>query len=274
MVINHFFYLEPNQGMQHEKHFTTKIHESKTKSILESKRRKMIQEALNWSKGTLEDPHKHPITELPNSIEVFFLKPGKEVNNVKRPNPHDMTPVVGNYSYRLRFDEVWTYLSKISLFDFESFKATLTIIYRNAYLLDHVEISPGIIRYTPSQKIKNFLLDVDKKTNGISPFGLMGLLHFLDILGWNEDVKYHVENDRPTFSGQYKFSVGRINTLLTCIRVPYQASFFVKTCMDSKSKQDIDFMNLYTIMQQFAKSRGTCTPTREKLRDWLSPYLI
>jgi hypothetical protein len=98
--------------------------------------------------------------------------------------------------------------------------------------------------------------------------------HFLDILGWNEDVKYHIENDRPTFTGKYPYKVGRINTLLTCIRVPYQGSVFVRHCLEKfDSKRDIDFSLLYTIMQQFAKSRETCTPTQQQLIKWLSPYI-
>jgi len=235
----------------------------------------MIQEALSWSKGTLEKPQRHNICKLPNGVDIYFLKPGKEVNNISRPNPHDMTPVVGSPTHKLRFDEIWAFLSKMSMVDFESFKAVLTLVYRNAYLLDHVETKPGIIRYQPNEPIRNFINSVDSMAGQVSPFGLMGLLHFLDILGWNEDVKYHVESNRPTFSGHYNFNVGRINTLLTCIRVPYQASSFVKSCMDSfRTQKEIDFMNLYTIMQQFAKSRGTCTPTQEQLRNWLSPFIL
>jgi hypothetical protein len=261
--------------MENEKPFLINIQGAGSRKLVEIKRLKMIQEALKWSKGTFEKPDKHVISKLPNCLEVYFLKPGKETNNVTRPNPHDMMPVVGNPLHKLRFDEVWSFLSKISLVDFESFKAVLTLVYRNAFLLDHVESQTGVLRYQPSPKIIDFVSEVDKKAAGVSPFGLMGLLHFLDILGWNEDVKYHVENNIPTFSGRYDFKVGRINTLLTCIRVPYQASSFVKSCIDtSKVSKEIDFMNLYTIMQQFAKSRGTCTPTQEQLRNWLSPFII
>ena len=234
----------------------------------------MIQEALGWSKGTTTKPDKHLLTKLSNGMDVYFLKPGKEANNTKRPNPHDMTPIVCDTSYKLRFDEVWTALSKISLVNFEHFKAVLVVVYRNAYLLDHIESSPGMIRYQPKQQIHDILKSIEDEVGEVHPFGLMGLMHFLDILGWNEDVKYHVENNRPTFSGKYSFNVGRINTLLTCIRVPYQAAFFIKNCVESsKANKEIDFMDLFTIMQQFAKSRGTCTPTQKQLRDWLSPLI-
>jgi len=253
----------------------TKLQGSNTRSIWGEKREKRIREALNWESGTEDKPRKHIVTELSNGIEVYFLKPGKEVFNQKRPNPHDMFPVVGNPDIKLRFDDIWTYLSKISVINFENFKAVLTLIYRNAYFVDHVEKQYGIVRYEPSEEIIKCIDEIENNTGKVSPFGLMGLLSFLDILGWNEDMKYHVESNRPTFSGKYGFNVGRINTLLTCIRVPYQASDFVTHCIDSSNdRENIDFSRLYTIMQQFAKSRGTCTPTQQQLKEWLSPYVV
>lgn len=241
----------------------------------EPKRRKRIQEALGWGSGTRDNPRKHLVTTLPNGIDVCFLKPGKEVFSVRRPNPYDMTPVVGSPDKILRFDEIWSYLSKISVVNFDSFKAVLTLTYRNAYLMDHVEEEAGIIRYQPSEEIARCIDSMNDEIGDILPFGLMGFLHLLDILGWNEDVKYHTEHSRPTFSGRYNFKVGRINTLLTCIRVPYQASLFVRHVIDTiDNKRNIDFQLLFTIMQQFATSRGTCTPTQQKLIAWLSPYII
>lgn len=252
----------------------TKLQGAGSRKICELKRKKRILEAMAWEGGTLDNPIKHLVTMLPNNIEVYFLKPGKEVANVKRPNPYDMTPVVGNPEYRLKFEEIWSYLSKISVINFDSFKAVLTLIYRNAYLLDHVEKKGGIIRYEPGEDILRCINSINDEIGSLGPFGLLGLLHFLDILGWNEDMKYHIEHNKPTFRGKYSYKTGRINTLLTCIRVPYQASVFVIHCLEkANSKQDIDFSLLYTIMQQFAKSRGTCTPTQQQLLEWLSPYI-
>jgi len=252
----------------------TKLQGSSSRGACEIKRRKRILEAMAWESGTLDNPRKHLITTLPNNIDVYFLKPGKEVANVKRPNPYDMTPVVGSPEHRLKFEDIWSYLSKISVVNFDSFKAVLTLVYRNAYLIDHVEKQEGIIRYEPNEDIIRCINSIDKEIGGLEPFGLIGLLHFLDILGWNEDVKYHIEKDRPTFTGKYSYKTGRINTLLTCIRVPYQGSIFVKHCLEKfDNKRDINFSLLYTIMQQFAKSRGTCTPTHQQLVEWLSPYI-
>jgi len=252
----------------------TKLQGSTTRASWEDKRTKQIQEALSWEGGTEEKPKKHLVTILSNGIEVFFLKPGKEAKR-ERPNPHDMLPVVGSPDLRLKFEDIWSYLSRISVADSESFKIVLTLIYRNAYFVDHVEKQGGKIRYEPNQEITKCIEQITKDIGDFSPLGLIGLLDFLDILGWNEDVKYHVEDNRPTFSGKYNLKVGRINTLLTCIRVPYQASLFVAHCISkANDKKNIDFSLLYTIMQQFAKSRGTCTPTQQQLLEWLSPYLV
>jgi len=250
-----------------------------SRKLCEIKRSKRILEAISWESGTLDNPVKHVVTILPNNVEVYFLKPGKEVANVRRPNPYDMTPLVGRDGYRLKFEDIWSYLSKIALVDFNSFKAVLTLIYRNAYMLDHVEKNGGIIRYEPNKDIMGCINSINDQINNalgsVEPFGLLEFLHFLDILGWNEDMKYHVENSQPTFSGKYSFNTGRINTLLTCIRVPYQASVFVTHCLEkANNKTSINFSMLYTIMQQFAKSRGTCTPTQRQLIEWLSPYII
>jgi hypothetical protein len=166
-------------------------------------------------------------------------------------------------------------LSKISIVDFDRFKAVLTLVYRIAYFMDHVEAVDGIIRYKPNREVMRLIDTIDSEARASFPLRLIGLLHFLDLLGWNEDMKYHVEQGAPTFSGNYAINVGRINTLLTCIRVPYQASLFVAHCISkANDRNNIDFSSLFTIMQQFAKSRGTCTPTQQQLKEWLSPYIV
>lgn len=238
-------------------------------------RKKRIEEALSWSMGGREHPHRHIVTRLPDGLDVYFLKPGKEVFNERRPNPHDMTPLVGSGDERLRFDQIWSCLSKVSVIDFDAFKQVLTLIYRNAYLLDHVEVERGKLRYLPNEGVQGLIDEIQAKAGHVLPYGVLGFLHFLDLLGWNEDVKYHVENGRPTFEGHYGYKVGRPNTFLTCIRVPYQTSDFIKNVLiNSDDPENIDFQWGYDIMQQFAKSRGTCTPTLTKLKEWLDPYIV
>jgi len=253
--------------------FRTRIQSSNARATWEVKRAKRVRDALSWKGGTQENPRKYLVAILPNGLEVYFVKPGKEAKRMI-PNPQDMLPVVGNLNVKLKFEDVWRYLSRISVADFDDFRIALTLIYRSAYFLDHVVRKDDRVRYEPSQEIATYIDDIDRKARGVSPIGLMGLLSFLGILGWNEDTKYHVENNEPTFSSKYNPNVGRINTLLTCIRVPYQASLFVIHCIEKANDvKTIDFSLLYTMMQQFAKSRGTCTPTHRQLVEWLSPYV-
>lgn len=260
--------------MSYEDILRTELISGKPKSF-EEKRKKRIQEALDWESGTRDKPTKHVVTNLSDGIEAFFLKPGKEVFREKNPNPYDMTPFVGDSEKRLNFAEVWTELSKISIVNFDIFKAVLTLVYRNAYLIDHVELNDGEIRYRPNDKIRDCIKKMNKDIGNVLSQNLFDMLHFLDVLGWNEDVKYHTKNGIPSFEGKPDFNVGRVNTLLTCIRVPYQGSLFIIHVIEkSKNKNDIDFMLLYIIMQQFAKSRGTCVPTKQNLIDWLQPYIV
>ncbi len=253
----------------------TNIQGRSSKNFVLLKRKNRILEALSWSKGALEQPHKHVVTVLPTGTEVYFLKPGKEADpKRRRTNPHDMTPFVGNKDRRLKFDEIWADILRISATDFEGFKAFLTLVYRNAYMIDHVEVKPCIMRYQPVEPIVRIVERLEQLSRPGLPFGLMGLLNFLDVLGWNEDVKYHVESNRPEFKGKYTFDVGRINTLLTCIRVPYQTAEFIKNSRDAfQNKQEVDYLHICTVMQQFTTSRGTCTPTKRQLSSWLSPFI-
>ena len=261
--------------MSYPKEMYTRLQGFSSKNSCLQKRKQRILEALSWSKGTQERPHKHRVATLSSGAEVYFLKPGKEaVSNRKRPNPHDMIPVVGDPLRRPKFDEIWAAILQISATSFDDFRAFLTLIYRSAYLLDHVEVSPGVVRYRPAEPLERTIERIEQASTPGFAFGLMGLLHFLDILGWNEDVKYHVERNRPEFSGKYAFDVGRINTLLTSIRVPYQTSEFIRSCTDAlRRHRQVDYLSICTVMQQFTTSRGTCTPTKRQLSSWLSPFI-
>jgi hypothetical protein len=260
--------------MSYEHVLRTELISGKPKSF-EEKRKKRIQEALHWPSGTQEKPRKHIVSNESDEVETFFLKPGKEVFREKNPNPYDMTPFVGGSEKRLNFADLWTELSRISLVDFDIFKAVLTLIYRNAYMIDHVETESGQIRYLPNNEVLTCIKKMDKDIGNVLSEGLFNMLYFLDVLGWNEDVKYHTEKSLPCFGGRFEFNTGRVNTLLTCIRVPYQGALFVSHIIDKyKDKDEIDFMLLYSIMQQFAKSRGTCVPTHQNLLEWLSPYIV
>jgi hypothetical protein len=84
----------------------TTLQGSRTRELWQIKREKRIWEALTWECGTKDNPRKPLVSTLPNGNEVYFLKPGKEVFNKKRPNPNDMLPVVGSPDIVLKFDDV------------------------------------------------------------------------------------------------------------------------------------------------------------------------
>lgn len=242
-------------------------------SEVEQKRIARILEAMRWESGSsLSFPRKHVVARTPDNKTVYFLKPGKEAYRAK-PNPYDMTPVV-NATGISTFDDIWKYLSKISVYDFEIFRVTLVLIYRCAYMLEHEQIQPGIYRYMPSEDILKCLSEMNKALTGIVEFGLYAFLHFLDILGWNEDMKYHVEDGKPTFNGNYEWRTGRINTLLTCINIPYKTYLYVNNIIvNASTPQKIDWSLVYDAMQTLARARGICTPRQQDLLKWLAPYV-
>lgn len=241
---------------------------------VEKKRKKRIIEALEFKFGTKEQPKKHLITAI-NNIEVYFLKPGKEFFRKNNPNFNDMTPVISKefLSYKpYSFEDIWSILSKISFQDFEIFRILLILIYRNAYLLDHEEVKQGIIRYKPNDHIDEVISKLDKYVNNIFQYGILGLLHFLDILGWNEDVKYHVSNGKPDFSNRTKWKNGRTNTLLSCINISYKMYHFVKNIIENyESIQKIDWFSIYKSINDI--SRGVCPPTQKNLLQWFPTYI-
>ncbi len=233
-----------------------------------------IREALSLPAGSSpEEPLSHTVDTLPSGAQAVFLKPGKEALR-KKPRPHDMAPLVPGYE-GARFSELWSPLARAWLVDREASTALAVLIYRSAYHLDQTVEDGGKVRYRPSTRVARTIEEVDDRLRVLlPPGGVWGLLFFLDLLGWNEDVKYHLENDQPTFTGRYPFRTGRVITLLTAIRVPYEVSRFARHAANSAASPGrIGFERIIAVMQQFSSSRGTCVPTKEQLLRWLRPYL-
>ncbi len=188
--------------------------ERKNKLLLKERRIKRLNEAISFSSGTQENPDKHIINVLPNNIEVYFLKPGKEVFRPLNPNLYDMTPIVSG-SGLLSFKEIFDIILKVSLVNKGQFKKLLVLIYRLAYMLDFREIK-GKLRYMSNDdndEILNCIENIEKDCKDcFGSSGLLGFLNFLDILGWNEDNKYHIVNGKADFNNKNRFNIGRINT--------------------------------------------------------------
>ena len=246
------------------------------KSQLKEKRIKRLSEAISFKRGTRENPQKHVINVLPNNIEVYFLKPGKEVFRSTNRNPYDMTPMVSG-SGLLSFNEIFDIILKVSLTNKGQFKKLLMLIYRLAYMLDFQEIEGERLRYAPHDEILNCIENLEKDCKDcFGSYGLLGFLNFLDILGWNEDDKYHIDiiSNKPDFNNNARFNIGRINTLLSCIAIPCLAFDFVEHVLAKKDNPEkINHNNILDIIQRLINSKGICVPKRREILEWLSPYL-
>lgn len=206
---------------------------------------------------------------------AYFLKPGKEAIPDKKgkiKNANDMRPVIevkGSVPKNASFTDVWSDLTNIALADHDAFHAVLTLIYRNAFLLDHKMDNEGKIRYRPSSGIVDCINELDNKVGRVTSLGSVEkLLRFVDMLGWNEDVKYQNLNKKG------KTRIGRINTSLTCIKIPHDtAKFILDHGKEVKEGRTADYTPLYDIMQALMLTRGICLPSTDDLPRLLNPYL-
>jgi hypothetical protein len=260
---------------------TTRIFKSNKKFI--EIRAKRIEEAISFEGGTIENQKKHLISSLPNGKESYFFKPGKETLR-KIPNVYDMAPNVGSNGIsetdNWAFEKIWEYLIKISIINQITFKKVLTILYRNCFLLDHVEIEEGKFRYLPSKDISEYIdkIEFGLKDGFLDKFktkeiGLIEYLHFIDLLGWNEDVKYHIVDGKPDFIVKGN-KVGRVNTILSVISAPLMISNFILDIIHkTENKGIIDVKLITSTIQMFSKSRGLCVLSNKDLLKDLTPYL-
>ncbi|OGU13013.1 MAG: hypothetical protein A2X61_10550 [Ignavibacteria bacterium GWB2_35_12] len=247
------------------------------------KRKVRISEAILFKLGTKYKPKKTLITTLFNGKEVYFMKPGKEVFR-ENPNIHDMYPCIGkngnNEVEGFAFDDIWEYLIKISIINQLTFKKVLTIIYRLCYFFDHTIIEQNKIRYNPNEKLTDYLfkLDFSLKDGFADKFkkeelGLFEFLHFIDLLGWNEDVKYNTIDSKP-FIGKNK-RTGRVNTILSIISVPLMVNDFLANIIENVNYiEKINVKLILSTMQKLSKSRGICVLTNRELVNYLKPFLI
>lgn len=259
----------------------------KSNPYLLSQRMCRISEALELRGGTIARPKTHFIAALPKGKTACFVKPGKEAKKLHNPNINDMLPWVGRVDKNdfegYTFEMIWEYLVQISLINNLLFKKILVLLYRNCYFVDHVKNADGNIRYCPSAAIRDCIAKIDYavqsefkdkfKPKNRKKFGLLEFLHFIDLLGWNEDVKYHVQGPVPCWRPNRK-SAGRPNTIISVISVPLTINDFLANIM--KNIEHIEKINVRLIlsaMQQLSKSRGVCVLPHKKLKDYLSPYL-
>lgn len=243
-----------------------------------------IAEAIAFESGTIENPIKTVISVLPSGKEAYFLKPGKETLRAT-PNIHDMFPNVGKNNQSetdgYTFEIMWEYLIKISIINQITFKKILVLLYRLCSLLDHQEVETGKLRYSPSKDLSDYIGKIDfslrdgfKDKFKTEEIGLWEYLYFIDLIGWNEDVKYHVKDSIPNFKTVNKRK-GRVNTILTIICAPLMISNFIQDIIQkTKNYGIIDVKLITSTIQKFTKSRGICVLSNRDLLEYLQPYLV
>ncbi len=240
------------------------------------KRTTRIQEAIDIKFNDPQNPVKYIVDKLPDGTDVYFMKPGKEYFQKKaKPNPNDMSPNVGNQFANYEFADIWAILCEIySKTGLDNYKKLSVILYRLAYLIDF-DYKNGKLRFCPNKEIQQLIDEIQEKvSNKKIQINILAFINFIDVLSWNEDVKYHVTDNKPDFSDSGKRKNGRINTVLSCISVPILFHEFVNEVLTNKdNKENIDFTILINIAQKFAKSRGVHTLSAKELVKFLSPYL-
>jgi hypothetical protein len=261
---------------------TTKI--CKVDKDFIGKRIDLINEAIGFESGTIDSPKQHLIFLLPNGKEAYFLKPGKETLR-KEPNIYDMSPNVSANGESLTkdwtFEKVWEYLIKISIIHYSTFKKVLVLLYRLCFFLDHKEDVNGNLRFNPSPEVLNYINNIEdfvlkdgfRDKFRTEEIGLLEFLYFVDLLGWNEDVKYHIIDGKPDFHKRGA-KVGRVNTILSIISAPLLISGFIVDVIYKTQTNGVINVKLITqTIQMFSKSRGICVLTNKELLKKLSPYL-
>lgn len=244
----------------------------------------MIEEAIKFPAGeTTEKQIKTIINFLSNGKEVYFLKPGKETLRTD-PNIHDIYPNVGindiSETSDFTFEKIWEYLLKISIINQITFKKVLVILYRICNLIDHKEKNESY-SYQPDNDFMGLLNNIAysleegfKDKFKKDELGFIEFLYFVDILAWNEDVKYHTKNNIAEFRGKFSPKVGRINTVLTIISVPLMINEFLLNIMENVNQIDNIKINLIlSTIQKMSKSRGMFTMPNKELIEKLKPFL-
>jgi hypothetical protein len=247
-------------------------------------KRSLITEAVGFPKGTASERVKTVINKF-NNIEAAFLKPGKEASR-KTPNPYDMYPLLTyneqDITERFSFEDIWEYLLKIFLIHKGTFIKALVLLYRLCFFYDH-QCKDGKWRYSPSEQIFELINDLDNlvlsegfadKFNESKPLTLFQFLLFVDILSWNEDLKYHAYKGEPYFRIISESKVGRTNTVLSIISAPLLISEFIEDLIaKTQSGGAINVRLITSIIQKFVHSRGLCVLSDAELQKALSPYL-
>lgn len=134
-------------------------------------------------------------------LQTISWKDGHKGNN-----PNDMRPTVWvdgkEIEFDGSFDHVFNFFQYVSHIDTRALEILGCLMFRNAYLLDHDEE----LVYKPSSEALDYISSVIPEYEGIS---VEAYLHYMEMIAWNEDVKYH------TLGYDVHSGIGRKNNMLT-----------------------------------------------------------
>lgn len=134
-------------------------------------------------------------------LQTISWKDGHKGNN-----PNDMRPTVWvdgeEVEFDGSFDHVFNFFQQVSKIDMKALEILGCLMYRNAFLLDH----DAELNYLPSEEAIAYLNQVIPVYEGIS---VEAYLHYMEMIAWNEDVKYH------TLGYDVHTGIGRKNNMLT-----------------------------------------------------------
>lgn len=199
----------------------TKINRnSEFKTQVKAKKKSLIDFAVSLSgnktgRGNFDD---HIIWESSDGkYKVGVGKMGKEYyldtisykDGTKGNNPNDMNPFVMKDGVRLEFDgsfdHVFSFFQHVSKIDERALEILGCLMFRNAYLEDHVLVDKQYT-YSPPQDAVDYLVNTIGEWDGIS---VEAYLHYMEMIAWNEDTKY------SSLGYDVDSGIGRQNNMLT-----------------------------------------------------------
>jgi hypothetical protein len=193
-------------------------------AVAGKKRSESVVEAISWPKGLNPDSRENTVVYADNNYQVILTKPGKEAaddyNRCRYKdgrignNPNDMRPEIllngSKFGANATFKDVFYELQVLHSKSQKGLELLGYLLGRSAYMADHVEISPGIWRYSPPNSVIEELRNNIDMIYGVPP---LVFLHYLNALALNEDVKYF------TLGYDITKDTGRRNNLLTCVNL-------------------------------------------------------
>jgi len=189
---------------------------------------------------------------------IFIQYPGKESRTYNRKKetairPWDFRPIL--YTPRnnrphedMSFGAMWATIFEtadriMGKNKKEILRMLAALLYRMAFMLDHTQLKtfntqcrdisykkngkiklsgetrkklPTLLKYEPNQQVLDYIA---KKCPHWGKMSFEGFLFYNELLVWNEDCKYYYRNYHVRDDGKWINSIGRVNTLLTHIRI-------------------------------------------------------